>query len=120
MSAPRTYRDLVAEAKRTIREIAPADVMALRRQDHAHKLIDIREDHEVNLGIIPGALHASRGNLEKLIEGLATRDEQVVLYCATGNRSALAALTLERMGYSNVASMAGGIVAWAGEDGEIE
>ena len=85
-------------------------------------LIDVREPQEVQRGRIPGAFAVPRGLLEFEIHGLvagfngdghAPDDETPILvYCATGGRSALAAETLERMGYRNVASLAGGITAW--------
>ena len=93
------------------------------RRDVPHWLIDIREPHEFERGHIPGAVLSPRGLLEFEIHGLVERtatdpdvtpeDRDIVLYCGTGGRSALAADTLDRMGYRNVRSMDGGIVAWA-------
>jgi rhodanese-related sulfurtransferase len=116
----RTYQDLVAEAKSKIREVSPKDVMDMKRRGDAFTLVDVRDGNEVNLGMIPGAVHLSRGNLEKGIEGIARRDARVVLYCASGMRSALAAESLLRMGYTDVASMAGGIQGWVGSGGDVE
>jgi len=82
--------------------------------------LDVREPAEWNLGRLPGAVLLPRGNLETKVEGLVDRKERVVVYCARGNRSALAALTMKQMGYENVASMSGGIQGWAAIDGEIE
>ena len=65
-------------------------------------------------------MHLSRGTLESKIEPVIPRERPVVLYCASGNRSALAADTLQQMGYSNVASMSGGYRGWVGVDGPVE
>lgn len=113
--------DIVARAKATIKECAVSDAHGCLNSDTL--IIDIRELAEFNKGHIPGALLAPRGLLEFEIHGIVERtsvdphiapeDRDIVLYCGTGGRSALAALTLDSMGYSNVKSMAGGIVAWA-------
>src|SRR3954468_16695657 len=76
-------------------------------------LVDVRESEEVARGLIPGAKHVPRGYLESRIEGaVPDRSQHVVLYCASGNRSALAARTLEELGYENVESMTGGYALW--------
>jgi rhodanese-related sulfurtransferase len=116
----KSYHDLVAEAKTHVREVTPNEVMAMRRAGESVTLIDVRDSNEVNLGTIPNAVHVSRGNLEKLIEGVAPRDARVVVFCATGSRSALAAESLGRMGYRDVASMRGGIRDWADAGGDVE
>lgn len=116
----KSYADLVAEAKKHIKEVTPEQVMQERETGKKLVLIDIRDREEVNLGIIPGAAHISRGNLESGIERSVPRDAHIVLYCAAGNRSALAAETLAKMGYTDVASMAGGFRAWAEKGGDID
>ena len=113
--------DIVARAKATITECSVADARDCVDTDVL--LIDIREPAEYQRGHISGAIHAPRGLLEFEIHGLVDRSRQnlnvphedtaIVLYCGTGGRSALAAKTLEELGYTNVKSMAGGIVAWA-------
>ncbi len=113
--------DVVARAKATIKECTVTDVHQCL--DSETLLIDIREAPEFNRGHIAGALLAPRGLLEFDIHGIVERttidssiapqDRDIVLYCGTGGRSALAALTLDSMGYRNAKSMAGGIVAWA-------
>jgi phage shock protein E len=115
----KTYRDLVAEAKTRIKEISPADSLALHTSDPQALFIDIREPNEWNLGYIPRALHMERGNLESKIESVP-RDSRIVLYCASGNRTALAADTLQQMGYSNVESLAGGFRGWVEAGGDVE
>ena len=113
--------ELVGRVKATIRECS---VMEARDCATTHTLlVDIREPAEFQRGHIPGAVHLPRGLLEFEIHGLVQRmmsdqvdspeDQPIVLYCGTGGRSALAAETLATMGYRNVRSMSGGIVAWA-------
>ena len=101
--------DVVAKAKATIKECSVTD--AKRCRDSGTLLIDIREVAEYNRGHIKGAVLACRGMLEFEIHGIVDCD--IVLYCGTGGRSALAALSLDAMGYRNVRSMSGGLVAWA-------
>ena len=75
--------------------------------------LDIREDHEFVKGHAKGAAHLSRGILERDIETqILNKHAEIILYCGGGYRSALAALSLGEMGYTNVRSMAGGIKAW--------
>jgi rhodanese-related sulfurtransferase len=83
-------------------------------------LLDCREPNEWNLAHIPGAILIPRSEIQAQAEGLIPREKKVVIYCASGNRSALAAAAMEGMGYSDVASMAGGIRAWADAGGAIE
>src|SRR5260370_2513539 len=82
--------------------------------DDGVALVDVRETEEFATGHLPGAVHVPRGHLETRIEGaVPDRSQPVVLYCASGNRSALAAHTLsEHFGYEDVASMTGGITLW--------
>ncbi len=83
-------------------------------------LLDVREPAEVAMGRVPGALVIARGVLESAVETRVPRERAVVVYCASGNRSALAADTLRQMGYADVCSMRGGIRGWADAGGEIE
>ncbi|MDH3429367.1 MAG: rhodanese-like domain-containing protein [Gammaproteobacteria bacterium] len=113
--------DLVAKAKATITECSVSDAHGCIASDTL--LIDIREPAEYTRGHIPGALHLPRGLLEFDLHNLVERaridmnvpheEQPIVLYCGTGGRSSLAAKTAEDLGYKNVKSMAGGIVAWA-------
>ncbi len=112
--------DLITEAKSRIREISPADAVALRASSPGMVLIDVREPNEYNLGHAPKALFIPRGLLESQIEANVPRSAKVVLYCASGNRSALAADTLQQMGYGDVASMTGGFRGWVEAGGEVE
>lgn len=112
----RSYRDLVDEAKQRIDEILPEELEpALDRK----VVIDVREVGEHAQGAIPGALLLPRGLLERDIGGIVPDTEQeIVVYCAGGSRSALAALTLKTMGYQNLASLAGGFDRWKAEGRE--
>lgn len=113
--------ELVGRVKATIKECSVTDAENCVNSDTL--LIDIREAPEYQRGHIPGAVLQPRGLLEFEIHGLvqnalsdqntAPEDHPIVLYCGTGGRSALAAETLTRMGYKNVRSMSGGLVAWA-------
>ncbi len=85
-------------------------------------IVDVREQQEFEESHIPGALHVPRGHLESRIEGAAKdRSQRVILYCASGNRSALAAKTLhDELGYENVESMTGGITLWKDRGFDVE
>jgi sulfur-carrier protein adenylyltransferase/sulfurtransferase len=108
---PRTYADLLKEARAQIREVTPSDVDAL--PEGGATVIDVREDSEWEQGHLPGALHISKSYVEQQIEGaVPDKDAPVVLYCAGGVRSLFAAQTLEQLGYTNVASMSGGFQQW--------
>jgi molybdopterin/thiamine biosynthesis adenylyltransferase/rhodanese-related sulfurtransferase len=108
-----TFRELLAQAKKSIKEAGPEDVAARLKSEQPPVLVDVREPDETQQGVIPGALVIPRGFLELRIEDqLPEKDRPVVIYCAGGTRSALAARTLEDMGYGDVTSMAGGFNAW--------
>lgn len=115
----KTASDLIDEAKTRIREVSPADALALHARGGAI-FLDVRDQQEVNLGRIPGAMHISRGTLEGKIEGAVPRDAQVIVYCASGSRGTLAADTMLQMGYQHVRSLAGGFRGWAEAGGEID
>jgi rhodanese-related sulfurtransferase len=111
--------DLINEAKSRIRQVDAAEALALHARGGV-TFLDVRDQPEVNLGKIPGAIHISRGNLETKIEAVVPREAEVVIYCASGNRSAFAADTLQQMGYTHVCSLAGGFRGWAEAGGEID
>lgn len=105
--------DLVAAAKLAIVEIDPAS--AATQAGNADLLIDVREGDEFRAGHLPGALHIPRGILEFKLSGnpdYADRDLDILLYCKTSGRAALAAQSLRQMGYRRVRSIAGGFEAW--------
>ena len=116
----RSYADLVTEAKERITQVTPADVRRMHERGDDVTIIDVREDREWNLGHVPSAVHMSRGTLEKKVEHLVPRDRKVVLYCAGGSRSVLAADMLRQMGYQDVASMTGGFRGWVESGGDVE
>ena len=111
--------DLVNEAKSRVKEIEAANAI-VRQTTGDTVFLDVREPNEWNLGHVPGAVHIPRGQLETKVESLLDRGRTVVVYCAGGSRSALAADTLAQMGYDNVSSLRGGFRAWAESGGEIE
>ncbi|WNG25161.1 molybdopterin-synthase adenylyltransferase MoeB [Cystobacter fuscus] len=108
-----TFRELLSATKKEIREVSIEDVKRLLDSRAPVKLIDVRESDEYAGGRLPGALHIPRGFLELRIEEKAARDEELILYCAGGTRSALAAATLQHLGYTRVASLAGGFSRWS-------
>ena len=120
---PKSLADLVQEALAEIREISPDEVRALlaRPDRGGFELLDVREPDEFAAGHLPGARLYPRGFLEVRADlehpnrdaGLsAARERPLVLYCGGGHRSALAAQALQRMGFTNVASMAEGWTGW--------
>ena len=111
----KTAHDLVAAAKTHVREVSVAEAdQAIAAAD---VLVDVREADEFAAGHLSGAVHISRGLLEFKFSAnpaLQARDLKVVLYCKTSGRAALAANSLQEMGYQNVQSIAGGFDAWVG------
>jgi molybdopterin/thiamine biosynthesis adenylyltransferase/rhodanese-related sulfurtransferase len=112
--------EFIRQVKSQIDEIDPADVKPL--VGNGAVIVDVRETEEVSQGKVPTAVHVPRGHLEQRIEGAAPdRAQRVILYCASGNRSALAAKTLrDDLGYQDVASMTGGITLWKDRGYEVE
>jgi molybdopterin/thiamine biosynthesis adenylyltransferase/rhodanese-related sulfurtransferase len=112
--------EVIRRIRSQIDELDPSEVKALN--GHA-VLLDVRESEEWDAGHIPGAKHIPRGYLESRVEGVigSDRSQRVVIYCASGQRSALAANTLkELLGYENVASMNGGITLWKDRGYDVE
>ena len=116
----KTYPEIVAEARTRVREITPKQVLEMQQRGEPVVLVDVREIQEVNAAKIPDSVHVPRSHLESRIEAQVARDANVVLYCSSGSRSLLGADTLQAMGYAQVASMSGGIRAWADAGGEVE
>lgn len=103
---------IVNDAKTRIREVSVADALKAINGGDA-RLIDVREDNEWAEGHAKGADHLGKGIIERDIEKMVPdKDAEVILYCGGGYRAALAADSLQKMGYTNVASMAGGWRAW--------
>jgi rhodanese-related sulfurtransferase len=118
----RTVQDLVAAARKQIREVTAAELLAL--QEVGAPIVDVREPDEFADGHLPGAVNIPRGLLEFEVDGhpavnyetaeaLSHRERPVVLYCLSGGRSALAAEALKRLGFASPVSLAGGILHWA-------
>ncbi|MEP7132123.1 MAG: rhodanese-like domain-containing protein [Acidobacteriota bacterium] len=113
MTSPSHYKTLVDEAKARIRETTPEELLAGRQRGESPILVDVREDDEFRVDHAAGALHLSKGVLERDIETkVPDPATPLVLYCGGGSRSALAADALARMGYTDVRSMAGGMRRW--------
>ena len=112
---------LVNDAKSRIREVTVAETQRRMAQNLEAKLIDVREDNEWQSAHAADAIHLGKGIIERDIEvTVADKNAELILYCGGGYRSALAADVLQRMGYANVFSMAGGWKAWKEAGGEIE
>ena len=110
MSPMKTKSELLKDARSRVPEVQPLE---LSRQSPKPVILDVREKQETDAGMLPGAKHVPRGYLElRIEETVPDRGADVVLYCAGGTRSLLAAKTLAEMGYTRVRSMAGGFSAW--------
>jgi rhodanese-related sulfurtransferase len=106
------FEKLVAEAKKKITEISPTEAAAKSKSGNA-VIVDVREKDEWDEEHIPGAIHLSRGTIELDIEErVPDLNQTIITHCGGGGRSALAAENLQKMGYKNVRSMAGGFKAW--------
>ena len=116
---PRTFMDMVNEARARITEV-DAQGMGAAMQDGGAVIVDVREPDEFAQGRVEGAVNIPRGVAEmgipRLVPDPGTR---IICYCAGGGRSALVADNLRQMGYTNVSSLAGGFQAWARSGGKI-
>ena len=118
---PKSLKDFVAEAKSRIREIGAGEAAEAVKKNPKTLILDVREPAEWAAGHIPGALHVPRGMLEAKADleyanrepALADRTTAIIIHCASGARSAMAADVLQQMGFANVCSMAGGFTAWS-------
>lgn len=107
------FEKLCEAARQNVREVSLQEVNARLERGETFALIDVREDHEHAVDRLPSALHLGRGIIERDIEArFPDPNTDIVLYCGGGYRSALAAESLQRMGYTKVASMAGGVRGW--------
>ncbi|MDR4492864.1 MAG: rhodanese-like domain-containing protein [Nitrospirales bacterium] len=107
------FVQLVHEVRKNIRECSVETLKNRLAQSSSVIVLDVREDHEVQRGMIPGSIHLGRGILERDIETkIPDKQTEIILYCGGGYRSALAAENLQKMGYRNVWSLDGGIKAW--------
>ena len=104
---------LVNDAKTRIREVTVDEVREKQERSEDFEFVDVREDSEWSKGKAIGSTHLGKGIIERDIEAtIPDKGSEIILYCGGGYRSALAADKLQKMGYSNVHSMAGGIKAW--------
>ena len=105
------FEAIVDEAKTRIKELSVAQTQ--ERLNEGAKLIDVREDNEWENAHASGATHMGRGIIERdIVQTFPEKDTELILYCGGGYRSALAVDMLQKMGYTNVWSMAGGWKAW--------
>lgn len=113
MQHSQRFLDLVDASRKVIKETNVAQVQQWQAQGEAFVLIDNREESEWAKGHIPGAVYMGRGILERDIEHrYPDLEQKIVVYCGGGYRSALSVENLQKMGYSNVWSMDGGIRGW--------
>src|SRR6266702_4254377 len=128
-SQPLSASQIVAEARKTAPEITVAQAKEELDQRQVGLLLDVREPSEWDKGHIPGAVLAPRGMLEWYAdpttpyakpEITTKRDTRIIMACASGGRSMLAAETLTKMGYTNVVNMAGGFTEWTNQGLPVE
>jgi len=111
--------EYIKRIRENVQEIDPSEVNELLHEGAV--IVDVRETEEFTAGHLPGAKHVSRSYLESRIEGSAPdRSQRVILYCASGQRSALAAATLTELGYEDVVNMTGGYTLWKDRGYEVE
>ena len=119
MEHSKEFLALANDAKSRVREVTVDG--AIERMEHGAQLIDVREDHEWHDGHAAGAIHLGRGIIERdIVREVPDKSAELILYCGGGYRSALAADMLQRMGYENVFSMAGGWKAWKESAAPVE
>ncbi len=110
------FLNLCENIVKDIREITTEDLRKKIQNKSQFELIDVREDNEWKNGYLPGAMHLSKGIIERDIElKIPDTRTEIVLYCGGGFRSAIAAENLQKMGYTNVYSLQGGYRAWQEE-----
>ena len=115
------FLKIVDDAKSRVRECTIQDMKARREAGENFVLVDVREESEYAKGHIPGAVHLGKGVIERDIEEkYPDPATPLVLYCGGGFRSALAADNIQKMGYTNVSSMAGGWRAWQAANAPVE
>src|SRR5436305_13249795 len=107
------FLKIVDDAKKRVKECTVADVKQKLDRGEKFVLVDVREDNEWNAGHLPKAIHLGKGVIERDIETkIPNKNEEIILYCGGGFRSALAADNLQKMGYTNGISMDGGFRGW--------
>lgn len=114
MDSMERFNKLVQDVKRNVREVSVEQVAEKIKRGEKFVLVDVREDDEWREGRASGAIHIGKGVLERdIAEEIPDLDAEIILYCGGGSRSALAAESIQRMGYRHVRSMNGGIRGWA-------
>ena len=115
------FLNLVNDAKSRVQEIDIDGYKKLRESGEPHILVDTREDSEWAAGHVKGAVHMSKGVIERdIVHDIPDKSAELILYCGGGFRSALAADMLQKMGYTNVFSLAGGWRAWKESEAPTE
>ena len=113
MKHSQAFVKLVEEVMPEIKEVSCEEVNSKLESKHSFHLVDVREDNEWQKDHIKGASHIGRGVMERDIENIIeNKADEVILYCGGGYRSALSAFNIQKMGYTNVYSMEGGIRRW--------
>ncbi|MBX3074434.1 hypothetical protein KF913_10935 [Candidatus Obscuribacterales bacterium] len=113
MKHSEAFVKLVDEVRPHITETTPEKVLPRLQAGEKFHFVDVREGSEWEAGHAQGAIHIGRGVLERDVEGIILdKSDEVILYCGGGYRSALAAFNMQKMGYTNVVSMDGGIRRW--------
>ena len=113
MQHAKHFLEIVGAARRHIEETTVQQIKARLDLGERFHLVDVREESEWQAGHLPGAIHLGKGVIERDIEGrIPDLDAEIVLYCGGGFRSALAAESLQKMGYTRILSMYGGIRGW--------
>ena len=119
MAHSEEFLKLVDDAKKQIKEVSVAE--SQEKLEHGAHLIDVREDNEWNEGHAKDAVHLGRGIIERdILSAFPNKSDELILYCGGGFRSALSADNLQKMGYTNVFSMAGGWKAWKDSGAPVE
>ena len=115
------FLNIVNDAKTRVREVSVAETEQRMRENKHAKLIDVREDNEWDAAHARGAIHLGKGIIERdIARTVPDKDTELILYCGGGYRSALAVDALQKMGYTNAFSMAGGWKAWLEAGSETE
>lgn len=119
MNYAKEFLEIAEDARSRVKEVSVEET--LKKVENGASLIDVREDNEWNSEHADGATHIGRGVIERdIIGAFPGKDEELILYCGSGYRSALAADNLQKMGYTNIFSMIGGWTAWKEADAPTE
>lgn len=116
----KSREQLLAETRERIIEVTPQDAVSNHQNGEDAVYLDVREPGEWNLFRIPDAVHVPLGDLDETLRDTVPPDKRVVVYCARGNRSVFAADAMQKLGYRDVVSLAGGITGWAHAGGAID